>query len=246
MVPDMGLQLVCDKPPHALSTKLWIVQMYLILLIIIHKLFPSLKNSYLNWINIADSLDNLVAFFCNSSRWRTLRSPMPQDSVIEVSYWTHPAISWPRKQSSVLWYIFTLNLSVAVLTCWNWNVPGELSQWASYQIRQIVSCAGAGNAGNAFPRRRLQRKLVISDPCMHHGTCVTHVPWCMSGSLTHDGGENVPGIPGASAILRIWQDAHAVADYALDSFSNRWPVVMILTVCNVDIIVFYGNNFFNL
>ena len=46
---------------------------------------------------------------------------------------------------------------------------------------------------------------------MHHGTCVTHVPWCMSGSLTCGDGENVPGIPGACApaILRIWQEAHA-------------------------------------
>ena len=45
---------------------------------------------------------------------------------------------------------------------------------------------------------------------MHHGTCVTHVPWCMSGSLTCCDGENVPGIPGAcaSAILRIWKEAH--------------------------------------
>ena len=24
----------------------------------------------------------------------------------------------------------------------------------------------------------------VSDPNMHEGTCVTHVPWCMSGSLT--------------------------------------------------------------
>ena len=24
----------------------------------------------------------------------------------------------------------------------------------------------------------------VSDPDMHQGTCVTHVPWCMSGSLT--------------------------------------------------------------
>ena len=24
----------------------------------------------------------------------------------------------------------------------------------------------------------------VSDPDMHHGTCVTHVTWCMSGSLT--------------------------------------------------------------
>ena len=24
----------------------------------------------------------------------------------------------------------------------------------------------------------------VSDPDMHHGTCVTHVPWCMPGSLS--------------------------------------------------------------
>ena len=39
-----------------------------------------------------------------------------------------------------------------------------------------------------FPRHRLQRKPLVSDPDMHHGTCVTHVPWCMSGSPTCDGG----------------------------------------------------------
>ena len=35
-----------------------------------------------------------------------------------------------------------------------------------------------------FPRHRLQRKLLVSDPSMHHAT---HVSWCMSGSLTHGG-----------------------------------------------------------
>ena len=61
-----------------------------------------------------------------------------------------------------------------------------------------------------FPRCRPQRKPLVSDPGMHHGTCVTHVPWCMSGSLASGGGENVPGIPGAwaPAIFRIWQEAH--------------------------------------
>ena len=49
-----------------------------------------------------------------------------------------------------------------------------------------------------FPRHRLQRKP-LSDPGMHHGTCVTYVPWWMSGSLTRGGGENVHGIPGACA-----------------------------------------------
>ena len=48
-------------------------------------------------------------------------------------------------------------------------------------------------------RHRFQRKPLDSDPDMHHGTCVKHVPWCTSGSLTNDGGENIPGIPGACA-----------------------------------------------
>ena len=84
--------------------------------------------------------------------------------------------------------------------------------WASYQIRKIAGCACAGNAVNVFARRRFQRKPLVSDPGMHHGTCVTHVPWCMPGSLTCGDGENVPGIPGACApaILRSWQEAHAM------------------------------------
>ena len=48
-----------------------------------------------------------------------------------------------------------------------------------------------------FPRHRLQREPLVNDPGMNHDTCVTYVPWCMSGSLTRGGGENVPGIPGA-------------------------------------------------
>ena len=82
-------------------------------------------------------------------------------------------------------------------------------------MRNIAGCACAGNAGNVFPRRQFQRKPLVSDPGMHHGTCVTHVPWCMSGSLTCGDGERVPGIPGACApaILRIWQDAHGLLPF---------------------------------
>ena len=50
-----------------------------------------------------------------------------------------------------------------------------------------------------FPRNRLQRKPLFSDSGMHRGTCGTHVPWYMSGSLTHGSGENVPCIPGECA-----------------------------------------------
>ena len=60
---------------------------------------------------------------------------------------------------------------------------------------------------------------------MHHGTCLTHVPWCMSGSLTCGDGENVPGIPGACApaILRIWQEAHYIKWKLVPRFRSLWP-----------------------
>ena len=38
-----------------------------------------------------------------------------------------------------------------------------------------------------FPRHQLQRGPLVSDPGMHHGTCVTRVPWCMLGSFTRGG-----------------------------------------------------------
>ena len=40
---------------------------------------------------------------------------------------------------------------------------------------KITVCACAGNV---FPPPR------VSNPDMHHGACVTHVPWCTPGSLT--------------------------------------------------------------
>ena len=50
--------------------------------------------------------------------------------------------------------------------------------WASYQIRKMRAAHATGMPGTFSPPPR------ISDPEMHHGTCVRHVPWCMSWSLT--------------------------------------------------------------
>ena len=33
-------------------------------------------------------------------------------------------------------------------------------------------------------RMRRECRERVSDPDMHHGTCVTHVPWCLPGSLS--------------------------------------------------------------
>ena len=63
----------------------------------------------------------------------------------------------------------------------------------------ILRVAHAPGMLGKFSRHPFKRKPLISDPGMHHGKCLMHVSWCMSGSLSHGGKENVPGIPGACA-----------------------------------------------
>ena len=66
--------------------------------------------------------------------------------------------------------------------------------WASYQIRQIAGCTCAWNVGNVFPATDLKGnwKPLVIDPGIHQGAYVTHVPCCLSGSITRGGGKNVP------------------------------------------------------
>ena len=78
--------------------------------------------------------------------------------------------------------------------------------WASCQIRKIAGAHAPGMPGTFSPSPQ------VSDPDMHHGTCVTHVPWCMPGSLTigffwnRRRGKTFPAFPAHAqpAILRIW------------------------------------------
>ena len=102
--------------------------------------------------------------------------------------------------------ICIISSTCTCLSIWPGMGPRE---WAFYQICNNVGCACAGNTGNVS-RHQLQKKPLVSTPCINHGTCVTHVPWCMSGSLTRGGGKTFPAFPAHAqpAILRIWQDAH--------------------------------------
>ena len=50
---------------------------------------------------------------------------------------------------------------------------GPLTRYAKLRVAHAP-----GMPGTISPPPR------VSDPDMHHGTCVTHVPWCMPGSLT--------------------------------------------------------------
>ena len=86
-------------------------------------------------------------------------------------------------------------------TC-SYQEPGAITEWASCQMSKLWVAHAPGMSGT-LPHHRLQRKPLVSDPGMNHGTCVTHVPWCMSRSLTRGGEENVPGIPGACATRKF-------------------------------------------
>ena len=103
-------------------------------------------------------------------------------------YWCGKhALHWRRMngvfKSPVTQLFFNSFFKLIIIIIKNPSQHRIASPWASYQIRNIAGWACAGNVGNVFrPRHRLQRKPLVSDPGMHHGTWVTHVPWCMSRS----------------------------------------------------------------
>ena len=70
---------------------------------------------------------------------------------------------------------------------------GPLTRYVKLRVAHAPGMPGT------FSPPPTSKEPLVSDPGMHHGTCVTHVPRLMSGSLTRGGGENVPGIPGACA-----------------------------------------------
>ena len=108
------------------------------------------------------------------------------------------------------------------------QLHGPLTRYVKLQVAHAP-----GMPGTFPPAAEFKWKLLLSDPGMHHGTCVTHVSWCMSGSLTHGGGENVPGIPGAcaSAILRIWQEAHVLLPESNTPFVFKETIIEKLYHC---------------
>ena len=81
------------------------------------------------------------------------------------------------------------------------------------------------------------KEPLVSDPGMHHATCMMHVPWCMSRLLTRGDGETVPGIPGActTAIFRICQEAHMMPYFCFFimqmfkwHFVTPWSLIVLL------------------
>ena len=122
----------------------------------------------------------------------------------------HNGISYTGKMASLYW-IGVLAHLLGPYRTYKTRWHGSLTRYVKLRVAHAPWTPGTvPPLPPPPPPQRFQRKPLVSDPGMHHGTCVTHVPWCMSGSLTRGDGENVPGIPGACApaILRISQEAH--------------------------------------
>ena len=116
---------------------------------------------------------------------------------------------------------------------WEWlNGP-----WASCQIRKIAGAHAPGMPGTFSPSPQ------VSDPDMHHGTCVTQMPWYMPGLLTSGflwnrrRGKTFPAFPAHAqpAILRIWQEAHGRRSSNLKFviFKLVWRIDILSISCEI-------------
>ena len=122
-------------------------------------------------------------------------SSVHSESPLEV-FWLHLTVQWSadvRRCNKARWYLRNCNDQGRT------SIKACTDKRHSMGLLPIKQNCRLRMRRERFPRHRIQRKPVVTDPGMHHGTCVTHMPWCMSGSLTRGGGENVPGIPGACA-----------------------------------------------
>ena len=139
----------------------------------------------------------------------------PCDTMVNNSLWPSDAI-WRQRSGSTLAQVMACCLTAPshyLNQCWlinkvQWhlsegNFTTDTSAMGLLPDQQNCRLHMRQEWRERFPSHRIQRKPVVSDLGMHHGTCVTHGPWCMSGSLTRGGLENIPGIPGACATHNI-------------------------------------------
>ena len=118
-------------------------------------------------------------------------------------------MNWNMTSSNLPSFWFGLNMLAYIETLKNRGAITVTSKWARCNpTRGYLTSAG-----------------------MHHGTCVTHVPWCMSGSLTHGGGENAPDIPGACATRNCEYLARGPFGDDCDVMMTAWKRVSAFVTC---------------
>ena len=126
--------------------------------------------------------------------WHKIKKYKDDKNETRFSTWSHlspmlVAITYRDTIRAMFWF----GRYTIYRYCFYSHRTGLLPDMKNCGLRMHLECR------ERFPCHRLQRTPLLSDPGMHHGTCVTHVPWYVSGSLIRCGGENVLGIPGACA-----------------------------------------------
>ena len=109
-----------------------------------------------------------TSYMCQLGRWVNMKS---NDSLRSKHCTNHDR-----------WIAKIKNIQRLVSQDFNYNpfvklVPNPSHQsLVRYVKLRVVHVPGMPGTFSPPPR--------VSDPDMHHGTCTTHVPWCMPGSLT--------------------------------------------------------------
>ena len=96
-----------------------------------------------------------------------------------------------------------------------WLHHGPLTRYAKLRLAHAPRIPGT------FSPSLTSKETARLRSRMHHGTCVTHVLWCVSVSQTRGVWENIPGIPGACATCNF---AYLVRGPSNKSLSS--PIVM--------------------
>ena len=144
----------------------------------------------------------------NTALFRTLKITA-EESLLIFSHTNHNHGTWLVWENTFCIFLIQNLTSKPDFPYFSFSKMGDFKKiWSFFRVIILSSLhyvmitlriAHAPGMPGMFSRRRMQGKPLVSDPDMHHGTCVTHVTWCMSGPLTSGRGENVSGIPGACA-----------------------------------------------
>ena len=116
----------------------------------------------IHWLDIVSTTkwhDVSKMFICAQTSFRDLT---------EADYLVHKLINVTG------WTVIGIDCDVLLTGEVNFGTHGPLVRYVKLRVAHA-----RGMPGTFSPLQ------LVSDPDMHHGTCVTHVPWCMLGSLNN-------------------------------------------------------------
>ena len=146
-------------------------------------------------------------------RWGIALRWMPWASVVMHQ-------SWSRCWLSIIWQLIIKKNMVTQFYDAMGCHRGPFGSYVQWRVAHAPGMQGT------FPHHQIQRKPLVRDPGMNYGTCVRHVSWCISGSLTRGGMENVPGacaIRNFTYLVRApWVYWWRVASTPLQTLSQKY------------------------